>query len=355
MSELNPIAGADVQQQVAAQSSANQPPSSAVAKVAPPKKPTGAAAAPNLRQVNATMAVTLDLTKAGMFEGVNAKKALSSIKLGESEEMHNIYNMFAGKTKKNPDGVRGLLRQAMGQVIGFIETLNGRDLLLLGKPSEAMSYVKRLADETASAINGALSVQQSEVVFALEADGETDGSETKQVTLGEMLHTDAYIVAPADDTAVMDAFQLVFAVRVVSPHVFDTEDKMKAVANIASMLERLVVGDDGNEPLATGLLFNIALDAQDLENPAMLELVQLLQEQLGFVLFSKNAMLEGRVVFDLAPPSKAQIENVLFPAGSDLLLVLGINLDDGEEEAEAEEEAEEAEAEDDDDEEGSED
>lgn len=294
----------------------------------------------------------------------NQTKALSHWKYKGVE--YNLYNPFRkGSKSAGSDGpvVKGVLRQALQDVLETTSVINDSSLLYLGKPNEIHQVLASAVTAIEKSCTDSLVIPPETILASLQmADtqhGEDEGNTEDEVETSE---AEGAVDAGADDLVnirMSDVVRVTSWLRswtnedkgeAVSSHeavvhfyinagaVYDSTDKLKTIRQLESILDLAAksLGEEAN----ISMLLAVNMSTDSLLNEEMLDLFKVLNDSEQFQMFTQRSLLENCGNIEFSPNTKKGVLEKLLnnrsPAG-DILLVkyLGVEVEDSEEGSES--------------------
>lgn len=356
--DLIPEADAAKQQAAAVSTPKAAPekqPSKPAAKpaAAPKAAPVKSDPTPVLARVSLGMVITLDLTQAERFEGLNAdvKGQLQKFKVEGSEDSHDLFNPFRAISKKtrakDPTAARGVIRNAMSTVLGIAAEVENQNITVLGKRSDVVTLLNRTAESLRQRVESALGIDPNAVVAVLnpgspasEGQPEVEPSYLYMrdlVQVSAWANTNAKSLDLSENTDNLITSNIFVNVRVSAPHLYVAEEKDNAVNHIKNFLLNSAE-KFANAPL---ILLAVNLRPNVLADMSYVDMLSTLNSS-GYDLYDRaelTALAESGEA-DWVPNAKELASTLLAPNGDILCLTVVAEEVEGEEGEEAEAEAE---------------
>ena len=285
----------------------------------------------------AAPAVEVELTKVPAFNAVKVlsfvtlsygnavihdMKELKSVTIpmpGGKEETFNFYNPFL---KSNPvkNTHPGVVRGVLSKLFELMQSVEGRELLLLGTPAQASDMVAEILNNLSAQMRRKFPLMPTDSIMEYETD---DGPAV--LHFGDLFSINAWPSVIIDEESMTVDVTLNFNLVVNACAFYDSEEPHiyveRAMSFVRNTLERM------SETVSLNPYLIVALNSESLQDEPVRDFFANLLTDFGFALVSRASVLRGNEDW----LSAANVDKV-FVDNTDILL-LGRVFDDGEDDA----------------------
>lgn len=299
----------------------------------------------SLNKLSVGVIITLDLTNFERFEENNAtfKSILEKVEI-EGHENSNLFNPFRPVNKKvkakDPEAARGLLRNAMSSVFNIAAELEGQNVVYLGKRSDQVALMRKLAVELQNRVQTALGLPADHAFLLADAE---DPNPSQPLLFSDLIrvtswaNTDSAALNMAADADAGITSNVFVNLTVNAGSLYAAGELDNAVGQVINYLEQVAAKFEEDAGYAPLVIFGVALRGNSLADGKFVDLLNNLNERESFDLYDRHDLVQAaqKSSADWVPPSKSGVEELLLPKHGDMFLMSILPEEDsGEEEGE---------------------